>query len=394
MNCFNILFKIPNLLKILFDNLAINLKFFLIGDSIKEESLNLTDKLNPKIALSSFNYSLAIYGLISQKFAKVYTKLWTKYLIIACCIGFIKTFILFNVDPVKDYKLCLLLGDLTLVFQTLRKYFMIIILLLLSFEFFLIKLFNHNPHLEWYELFTCLNGNLTPKLIGIRDEKILKLMLILTKFSLKFIKIFLYSTTIFMLPFYVHLLFKNIKINSVFDLFASLFWFPSTFIMGIIIGGTMMTASFTFEIICFYCWIQIKYYNKLIDNIKDETSFGFKRFIINLKIRNIIKNQIKFSVRILKYNKFWRKFYFLFLLHILPANIIAVQQVLFGHLMSYQSRILFILGAIIGIVNIISSSFIVSLLTREMKIHSEKLIHLQFLPHLNLNINTKIKVFA
>ena len=148
MGCFKILFKIPNLLNILFDNLAINFEYFLIGDSIKEESLSLTDKLNPKIVLNSFNSSLAIYGLNSQKFANVFTKLWTKYLIIVCLIGFVKTFFLFNVDPVKDYKLCLLLGDLTLVFQTLRKYFMIIILSLFSLEIFLVKLFNHNPHLE------------------------------------------------------------------------------------------------------------------------------------------------------------------------------------------------------------------------------------------------------
>ena len=393
MGCFNILFKISNLIKTFFNNLALNLRIFLIGDPIKEESLNLTDKLNTNISISNFNASLAINGLNSPKFANIYTKLWTKFLIIVCLIGFIKTLILFNVDPVKDYKLCFLLGDITLVFKSLRKYFMIIILSLLSLEIFLIKLFNHNPHFEWYELFTCLDGTLTPKSIGIRDKRILKKMLILTKFSQKFVKIFLNSTTSLMFPFSMHLVFENIKINNLFDLFISLSWFPFSFIMGHIVAGTIITATFTFEIICFYCLIQIKYYNKLIDNIKNETSFGCKRFIINLKIRNIIKNQIKFSVRILKYNKFWKRFYFMFLLHILPANIIAVQQILFGHSMSYQSRILFILGAVIGIVNIISSSFIASLLTREMKIHTKKLIHLQFHPYLNLNINTKIKVY-
>ena len=303
-----------------------------------------------------------------------------------------KHFFLFSVDPVENEKLCLLLGDITLIFKSLRKYFMIIIILLLSLEFFLIKLFNYNPHLEWYELFKCLDGNLTPKSIGVRDKKILKKTLISTKFSLKFIKIFLYSATIIVFPFGVHLLFKNIKIN-VFNLCLSLFWLPITSIMIYTMTGTITTASFTFEIICFYCWIQIKYYNKLINNLKDETSFGCKRFIINLKIINIIKNQTKFSVGILKYNKFWRKFYFLFLLHALPINIIGAQQTLFGHLMSYQSRILFIIGTASGIVIIISSCFIASLLTREIKIHAKKLIHLQFLPHLNLNINTKIKVY-
>ena len=105
MRCFNILFKISNLIKIIFDNLAVNLRIFLIGDSIKEESLNLTDKLNPKIAISNFNYSLAINGLNSQKFANIFTKLWAKCLIILCLFGFVKTLILFNVDPVKNYKL-------------------------------------------------------------------------------------------------------------------------------------------------------------------------------------------------------------------------------------------------------------------------------------------------
>ena len=393
MCCFNILFKISNLLKILCHNLTINLRIFLIGNSIDEESFSLTDKLNPEIAIRNFNDYLSIYGLNSQKFARTFTKLWSKCLIIACWIGFVKTSILFNVNPVKNYHLCLWLGDLALLFKSLREYFMIIILSILSHECFLITLFSHNSHLEWYELFKCLDGTLTPKSIGIRDKKILKKIIILTKFSQKSMKIFLYSSTILMFPFTLHLVFKHIKVNNLFDLFASLFWFPLTFIMGHIVAGTIMTAAFTFEIICFYCVIQIKYYNKLIDNVKDETSFGCKRFIINLKIINIIKNQSKFSIRILKYNQFWRKFYFLFLLHIFPANIIAVQQILFGHLMSYQSRILFILSAKIGIFTIISSSLIASLLTKEIKIHSKKLIHLQFLPHLNLNVSTKIKVY-
>ena len=195
MCCFKILFKISNLIKIIFGNLAANLRIFLIGDSIKEESLNLTDKLNPQIAISNFDHYLAINGLNSRKSANIFTKLWAKYLIIACWIGFVKTFILFNVDPVKNYKLCLLLGDITLVFKSLRKYLMMIILLLLSFEFFLIKHFSNNPHLEWYELFKCLDGTFTPKSIGIRDKKILKKILIFTKFSLKFIKIFIYRIT-------------------------------------------------------------------------------------------------------------------------------------------------------------------------------------------------------
>ena len=112
---------------------------------------------------------------------------------------------------------------------------------------------------------------------------------------------------------------------------------------------------------------------------------------IKIKIIELIKQQHRFLIKILKYNKFWSEFYLSVIIHFLPANLICLQQSLFGHL-SFEFRIIFIISNCIGTISIVPSSLFVCLLAKDMKVYSKQLYRLQFASNLNLNVKTKIKV--
>ena len=110
---------------------------------------------------------------------------------------------------------------------------------------------------------------------------------------------------------------------------------------------------------------------------------------MNLRIKGILKEQNKLTVRILKYNKFWSKFYMIMLMHFLPINVILFQQVLLGRI-SFLLRILFINCSLFGVFFIVLTSLIVCFLEKQFKNYQKILIKLQF--NSKLNVNTKLKV--
>ena len=183
----------------------------------------------------------------------------------------------------------------------------------------------------------------------------------------------------------------SLKRNHGYELTAFLFWLPASCIGVYFLAATLIVPSFCFQIITFHCLVNTRYYNKLITDVKIEQQFGCKRLLMQYKIMNMIKAQNEFSIRIMKYNRFWKKFYLLMMMHYLQANLIVFQQILFGD-MSFQLRILFVFCHLLGVLFIVSLSLFVCYLVREMKIYKKKLIKLQLNQFLKLGINTKIKV--
>ena len=68
----------------------------------------------------------------------------------------------------------------------------------------------------------------------------------------------------------------------------------------------------------------------LINDCELKTNFKCKKFIIKWKLEYLIKQQNQFAIKILKYNKFWGKYFFIIMLHLIPVHIITVQQILFS----------------------------------------------------------------
>lgn len=162
------------------------------------------------------------------------------------------------------------------------------------------KLFNRNPDLKCFELFKCLDGSLTPKSIGIHEKKIVKIILILTKFGFKILKlaIIVLGPIGFVIPIY--LFHKNGHINSSIELIPILIWYLLTFFVGIFISLTIGIPSTCFKILTFYCFLNARHFNQSINHVKIQMQFGCKRFIMKLKIKYLVrkifvKTLLKFS---------------------------------------------------------------------------------------------------
>ena len=386
--------RLWNNFKFFFSNLwskfkSQTLNSLLIDQSIDEKCLDLEKVIKPEFAVEKFNRFLTLNGLnpLSISFAK----LWSNCLFLTFLIGFIKTLLTLFLDPITDHDLCVYLGDISLLFESLREFMLIMMILTISFALFTNHLFDHNRKTEWLELLKCLEGKITPSSIGIRDKKIVIKMLILTKIGCQLVKIIVFSFTLIAFIFCLYSLFVNPIVRDNLGLMLVVWWIPATAFAFYFIAGTLFASDLCFYLITYYCFINVKCFNQLINNLKIELSSGYKKFIVKLKIKSLIKNQKQFSIRILKYNEFWSEFYFILMLHILPSNVICIQQILFGDI-NFQLRIIYIICWPFGISFILLSSFSVCLLAKEMKVHHKKLIQLQVNPHFKMDVMTKLKV--
>ena len=350
--------------------------------------INLNNKINQENSINNFDNFLSIYGLNPNS----NEKLWNKFLLFIYCFGFLRVLMVNQLDPVSDYKYCLCAGDVTLLFKAnLRKSLNLSVLLTISYAIHLTYLFVHHPNTEWFEVFKCLDGSLSPKSIGIKNNKILEILLILTKLTFNLREIINFGFNCLVgLTFLVWLLNRILFQNDYHVICLSL-WIPFLLFNNYLFGGSIYTANVCFNMICFYCLINAKYYNKLINDCKLKSNLKYKKFIIKWKLKCLIKQQNEFAIKILKYNKFWGKYFLIMMLHLIPVHIISVEQTLFGGFNLYLNLIHAIVCIIITIFIIFSCLF-VCLLNKEMKSHSKRLIQLEFNPYLNLDINTKLKV--
>ena len=81
-------------------------------------------------------------------------------------------------------------------------------------------------------------------------------------------------------------------------------------------------------------------------------------------------------------------------LHLFPVNVICCQQTFFSKNMDTELRIAYVIGCLIGISFIVTTSLNVCFLDKQIKIHHHKLIQLQFDSRLNLDLSTKLKVIT
>lgn len=356
--------------------------------------LEMQNIIPAEIASQNFNQFLSFYGLKPFSFSNSKEKLWSKFLILLFWFSFIKTLIIFNLDPVKNYNLCIYLGDFTLLFKSLREYFIIVWLLLSSFGIQLNYLFAYNSNTECFDLFKCLDGSLTPESIGISNKNIFKKIFILTKFSLKMVKIIDFGFSFITACLCLYLSLKQTNVSS-FELTWFLVWFPITIFKFNFFGGTVLASNICFNLICFYCLMDAMFLNEKFNykaTCNDKKVFTRCRtFIMKIKLRYLLKQQNDLSNRISKYNQFWRKIFLVNMIHFIPGHIIVLQQILFGNL-KMELQLIYIICCFFATLFIASSPLIVSLLYKEMKLQSKKLIQIQFNPNLNFDVNTRIKV--
>ena len=359
------------------------------------QKLDFKEQINPKFAIGNFEEFLSFYGLDFHPTLKSRKKIWKNFLLICYLIQIIKLIIVFPLNLDKDVNYLIWLGDVTILVQSLREYVLIFCILFFSFVFQVTYLFNYDPNKQWYEIFKCLDGSLTPKSIGVNDTKILYRVLIYAKIAFKLAKIItilIISVIVIscLLLFYKNLYFKINHDN--FLLFPMLIFFPTLLFPVYYLTKTLISSVICFQIICLYCFINSRYFKKSLDKLHDKinSSLTIKKSM-KIKIIKLIKKQNRFSCKILKYNKFWSKFYLIMMIHILPANLICLQQALFGHI-SFELKIVFYIINLLDINFYASTSLLICLLIKDFKAFGNKLFQFYYIPNLNFNVNIKIKV--
>ena len=106
--CSNIQNSILNFI----DKIYINLKLYLIGGHlIDDQSINLDERIDQQFALNNFNTILSFCGLNPMKFSSSKIKFWQYFLYATYWFAIGKViFLLFFLDPIKNYELCVLIG--------------------------------------------------------------------------------------------------------------------------------------------------------------------------------------------------------------------------------------------------------------------------------------------
>ena len=342
-------------------------KFKLIKEYFNHNPCDdLNQVINPDFTCENINNLFQIYGLNPNSFLNLSNKLWNHSLIVFFWIGFFKFFINFLLDPVNHYKLRIYFGDTTLLFEGLRTFIISAILLAYSYAISTNYLFNYDSNRSLFELFKCLDGTLTPGSIGIIDTKIVNKMLILTRIVFKLTKLSILVFSVVSMIVCLFLIYLKINFNNNTEMIVYFTWMIPISLWFYFISGTILISDACFQIICYYCLITIKHYNQLLDNLKIDQSFGLRRLIIKLKIINLIKRQNKFSHRIMKYNKFWCKYFFIMMIHLIPIHILVVQQFLFGNV-DFLSQLIFIITSLMAAILIVSSSVLTSFLSKEIR---------------------------
>ena len=352
---------------------------------------DLSQVINPDFASENINDLLSIYGLNPKSFSNYSNKLWNHSLFIFFWMGIFKYATNFFLNPITNYKLCIYLGDATLLFESLRTFTISVTLLSLSYAICTNYLFNYDSNISWFDIFKCLDGTLTPHSIRITNKKILKKLLLLTKITFKLTKFSILMFSIITMCICIFLLYKKINFSNNFEMIVYMIWMILISFWVYFMTTTMFISAACFQIICYYCLITTKHYNQLLDHSKTDQSFGWRRLDIKLKIMNLIKKQNKFSHQIMKYNKFWCKYFLIMMIHLIPTHILIVQQLLLGDI-NFLLKVILLIGSTFATITIVLSSLLSSFLVEEIRNFSKKLIRIQFNRYLNLDIKIKLKV--
>lgn len=382
------------------------------NDLITSVELHSLDSLiEPRFAIKYFDLFLNLFAL-NPKNQLILYKLWMNLLLsIFFIFGIVRCVVLLQINPVDYHKLCVYLGDISLLFHSLRKFTLLSIIFTLTSATLNVYIFNYNHNSKWYELFECFQRKITPKSAGIRNKSVMIKMLIITKITFIMILIFITVITLIVWLIGLKMLFKkfykeNVKFYQIFklidvnsliipldEMIAWIFWSIPSGVGVIFVEFFMLIPNFLFQLICFYCLETSRQLNGSINNLKlDLRKFNFRRkFLIKTRIKIIIKQYTEISKQISKYNKFWSKFYFSMMITIFPTNLLCVQQILFGSI-SFDVKFMLAIFSIFGLLFIGFSSLIVCFIAKEIKRPYKSLIKFQYETRLGINVYDRLKV--
>ena len=154
-----------NLIKNAFSNYLISFKSlsfrkYFIEKFVDKKMFDLNNKIKPEFVIENFDEFLSYFGL--NYTVKTNKGFWSNFLLFCYFIQIIKLIAAYLLDPIQDIDYLIYLFDVSLLFQSLRKYLLIFLIISFSMAFHVNYLFNHDSNIEWHQLFKCLDGHLSP----------------------------------------------------------------------------------------------------------------------------------------------------------------------------------------------------------------------------------------
>lgn len=163
--------------KLKIDNLIQN-NFIDLIESIELHPLNYM--IDSKYAIKYFDLFLLISFLNQKTNFRLY-KFLVKFLIWKLSILGLLKCVALQLDSIDNHKLCVYLGDISILFPSLRKFTLFSIICAVVLAMSTLIVFNFNHHNQWYVIFECFQKKSSPKTGGFKSKWILIRMFILTK---------------------------------------------------------------------------------------------------------------------------------------------------------------------------------------------------------------------
>jgi hypothetical protein len=274
--------------------------------------------------------------------------------------------------------------DLSQYLGMLPQYARIDTLLSLLLANGIINLFNNGNkiYIQFFDIIKVLKGKKPKELIKIYDEKEMN------KFArkVKFFKTLInYGVPIGDLT--VTCLALYILVTGYYPLYVTegILCVTLYLSMAYIIIMVCFNGFIYFFIVCYYCKIRLKIFNKILANSK------LGEFLAKPSADEIINEINDICTDISKHNKFWRKYFGVLTFSLLPLNLTGIEQIVFSDMLTiaFIFVTMFCLGTLIGhyMLNLLAAS-----VNKEANRSYKILFKFYVENNQYLNTNRKIKV--
>jgi hypothetical protein len=274
--------------------------------------------------------------------------------------------------------------DMSQYLGVLPQFARINVLLCLLLVFGIINLFNNNSNIyvQFFDILKVLKGLEPKELIEIYDENEMNNFRRKVKAFKKIIDYGVPVSAVTLTLMVISTVTANYYPSHIKDGILSGIMFLSWGYISVIV---LFNGFIYFFIICVYCKIRFKIFNKEMPGINLKEFMRFKNADqIVVEINGNCKN-------ISRHNKFWRKYFFVLTFTLLPLNLSDIQQMVFSELplIIFIFMIFFCIGSLIAhyMINLVTAS-----VNREARKSHKLLFKFYVENNRSMNLNQKIKV--
>jgi len=194
------------------------------------------------------------------------------------------------------------------------------------FSLSIVFIFNYSRHMEWVEIIESLKGIRRIDQFISFDNELMNKFVVKIKFMKSLIRFITYFNIfgLTLKAIKAGLSFHDWNLIMTFGVINILLYLPITYF----VTFTVFYAFLYFYIVCHYCKMRFKSFHKFIDKVNQKQFFEYR--VLN----EIVNEYNDICNTIIKYNKFWKNYYFVLNYTLIPINLMLLHQSLFENIHS------------------------------------------------------------